>query len=45
MKSQHTGVIIEESIDTLIKKLEGQGKKIKILNDDEDEVQDEVDEE
>jgi hypothetical protein len=40
MKSQHTGVIIEESIDTLIKKLEGQGKKIKILNDDEDEVQD-----
>lgn len=36
LKSQHTGVIIEDSIDTLIKKLEGQGKKVKIINEDEE---------
>ena len=28
---------IEESADALIKKLEGQGKKVKIINDDEEE--------
>lgn len=27
-----------ESVDELIRKLEGQGKKIKILDDDEDEI-------
>lgn len=28
---------VELSVDELIRKLEGQGKKIKILNDNEDE--------
>jgi hypothetical protein len=29
---------VEESVDVLIRKLENQGKKIKIITDDEDEV-------
>jgi hypothetical protein len=42
MKEQ---IHIEESVDTLIKKLEGQGKKVKIIEDkDEDESQDDSDE-
>jgi hypothetical protein len=28
---------IEESVDALVKRLESKGKKIKILNDDEDD--------
>ena len=28
---------VEESVDVLIRKLENQGKKIKILNDDDDD--------
>jgi hypothetical protein len=44
LKSQNTGYIIEDSADQLIKKLEGQGKRIKILNDDDldDEVEDDA---
>lgn len=39
MKQQQSngGYIIEEDADTLIKKLESQGKKVKIINDDEEE--------
>lgn len=39
MKSQ---VHIEESVDSLIKRLEGQGKKVKIIEEeDDDKIQDE----
>ena len=31
------GFIVEESVDSLIKKLEGQGKKIKIIEEEDDE--------
>lgn len=33
---KNNGLHVEESVDELIRKLENQGKKIKIINDDED---------
>lgn len=44
MKNQiASGFIVEDSVDVLIKKLEGQGKRIKILDDNEDEGEEEGD--
>ena len=37
MKAQNMGYVVEEDADTLIRKLEGQGKRVKIINDDEEE--------
>lgn len=37
MKTAKGGQIVEDSVDVLLKKLESQGKKVKIINDDEDE--------
>jgi hypothetical protein len=37
MKAQTENMHIEESVDALVKRLESKGKKIKILNDDEDD--------
>ena len=31
------GYIVEDSVDILVKKLESQGKKVKIIEEDEDE--------
>lgn len=31
------GYVVEEDAETLIRKLEGQGKRVKIINDDEEE--------
>ena len=33
------GYIVEDSVDFLVKKLESQGKKVKIIEEDEDENQ------
>lgn len=37
MKTAKGGQIVEDSVDVLLKKLESQGKKVKIINDDDDE--------
>jgi hypothetical protein len=31
MRANHKEVIVEDSVDSLIRKLEGQGKKVKII--------------
>ena len=39
----HNNMHVEESVDELIRKLENQGKKIKIINDDDnDEIQSDI---
>lgn len=37
MKAAKGGQIVEDSVEGLIKKLESQGKKVKIINEDDDE--------
>lgn len=42
MKAQVSNKHIEESADELIRKLEGQGKRVKIINEGEDDGDDEM---
>lgn len=37
MKAAKEGYIVEDSVDVLVKKLESQGKKVKIIMEDEEE--------
>lgn len=37
MKAAKEGYIVEDSVDILVKKLESQGKKVKIIAEDEDD--------
>ena len=37
MKAAKEGYIVEDSVDVLVKKLESQGKKVKIIAEDEDD--------
>lgn len=37
MKAQKAINSVEDNVDTLLKKLEGQGKKVKILSEEEEE--------
>ena len=42
MKQAKGGQIVEDNVDSLIKKLEGQGKRVKIIDDD-NELEEEED--
>jgi hypothetical protein len=37
MKAAKDGYRVEDSVDALVKKLESQGKKVKIIEDDDEE--------
>jgi len=37
MKAAKDGYIVEDSVDVLVKKLESQGKKVKIIEEDEED--------
>lgn len=37
MKAAKEGYIVEDSVDSLVKKLESQGKKVKIIEEGEEE--------
>lgn len=44
LKANKGGLIVEDNVDSLIKKLEEQGKKVKIIEEDDDEGNEDDDE-